>query len=94
MRCAILAFVCGVALLQSSASLPGRDAALVGLAGLLLWALVTRGLLRALGCGLLCGYGWAALLAHLALAPTLAASKASEINVFLSFTGSFKVTKS
>ncbi|MES2739809.1 MAG: DNA internalization-related competence protein ComEC/Rec2 [Pseudomonadota bacterium] len=72
MRCAILGFVAGAALLQTQADLPGRLAllALASLAALLLCAL--NGAARAAVAGALLGFCWAALLAHSALAPQLA----------------------
>jgi competence protein ComEC len=73
MRCAILGFVAGAAYLQHSASLPGHGAMLACAAG----ALVLLAALRhrpsgAAFAGALFGFCWAALLAHLALAPQLA----------------------
>lgn len=71
MRCLILGFVAGAAFLQTCASLPG-DAIMAGLASAgALMLLLKRAPLSMLGGGLL-GFCWAAYLAHLALAPTLA----------------------
>ncbi len=71
MRCAILGFACGVALLQTQAALPAEHtvAALCAV-GLLLCFL--RGYLRLVLAGALFGFCWAAILAGLALAPELA----------------------
>ncbi|PWF44683.1 DNA internalization-related competence protein ComEC/Rec2 [Massilia glaciei] len=71
MRCAILGFVAGAAVLQNAAALPSGTtlAALVALAVLLC---LLRRSLCALAAGALLGFSWAALLAHLALAPQLA----------------------
>lgn len=70
MRCLILGFVAGVALLQTRASLPG-DALLLGLvsAGALM-LLPGRPALSMLA-GVAFGFCWAAYLAHLALLPAL-----------------------
>ena len=72
MRCSVLAFAAGVAVLQSCARLPG-PAVLAALAcGGLVCMLVLRGRLRAVGAGLALGFCWAALLAQAALADRLA----------------------
>jgi competence protein ComEC len=72
MRCAILGFVGGAAWLQTCADLPEQPAmAILAAAGVVVLFLL-RGPLRAAGAGALLGFCWAALLAHLALAPTLA----------------------
>ncbi|WP_426196333.1 DNA internalization-related competence protein ComEC/Rec2 [Massilia sp. DWR3-1-1] len=75
MRCAILGFAAGVAWLQRCASLPA-PATLIALAlAALVLLLAWRGLARARAAlaGALLGLCWAALLAHAALAPQLAA---------------------
>ncbi len=70
MRCAILGFAGGVALLQTQATLPcAQTLAALGAAGLLLCFL--RGAIRLLLAGALFGFCWAAILASLALAPQL-----------------------
>ena len=72
MRCAILGFVGGAAYLQTLGALPG-DAVLwscAALAAALL--LILRGVVRAATAGCLLGFCWAALIAHIALAPQLA----------------------
>lgn len=70
MRCLILGFVAGAALLQTRAALPDK-AFMAGLAiaGALM-LLLRRPLVATLGGGLL-GFCWAGYLANLALAPTL-----------------------
>ena len=70
MRCLILGFVAGTAVLQTRAALPDEVvmAALSGAAVLML--LLRRPAVSALAGGLL-GFCWAAYLAHIALAPTL-----------------------
>ncbi|MES3023472.1 MAG: DNA internalization-related competence protein ComEC/Rec2 [Pseudomonadota bacterium] len=70
MRCAILGFACGVALLQTRASLPGFDilAACMSI-GVLLCCL--RNVLATALAGSLFGFCWAAWVAALALAPAL-----------------------
>jgi competence protein ComEC len=71
MRSAILGFVGGAAWLQTFATLPGY-ASFAGLLGAaLVLALALRGAARAAGVGALAGFAWAALCAHLALAPQL-----------------------
>ncbi len=71
MRCAILGFVAGAAWLENAATLPDQVTLLAGLAVLLFGARFLRAVPRALLCGALLGYAWAALLAHLALVPAL-----------------------
>jgi competence protein ComEC len=73
MRCAILGFVAGAAWLQEQASLP-QLATLAACAAAALLLLGLRGALRAAAAGALWGFCWAALLAHLVLAPELAAA--------------------
>ncbi|NML60792.1 DNA internalization-related competence protein ComEC/Rec2 [Massilia sp. RP-1-19] len=70
MRCVILGFVAGAALLQTRAALPD-EAVVAGLAiaGALM-LLLRRPVINTVGGGLL-GFCWAAFLAGLALAPTL-----------------------
>ena len=77
MRCAILGFVGGVAILQTQAALPPRPfcalVAVLALAGLIAWR--ARGLWRPVAgtaCAIALGFCWAALLASQALAPELA----------------------
>jgi competence protein ComEC len=72
MRCAILGFVGGAALLQTRAALPEQVllAACAAIALLILCAL--RRPLAAAAAGALLGFCWAALVAQLALAPQLA----------------------
>jgi competence protein ComEC len=72
MRCAILGFAGGAAFLQTWAALPDRAVLLGLLAAALVMLAVLRGALRAACAGALLGICWAALLAHLALAPQLA----------------------
>ncbi|MES2130129.1 MAG: ComEC/Rec2 family competence protein, partial [Pseudomonadota bacterium] len=72
MRFAVLSFVVGVSLLQASAELPSLAFLCVALGACLCLALAGRGLWRAIPCALICGFAWAALLAHFALAPELA----------------------
>jgi competence protein ComEC len=79
MRCAILGFTAGILALQTAASLPspmlmcacaaGAIAAIAAVVHLRRYKAVA-----ATGAGLLLGYAWAALLAHHALAPKLAAA--------------------
>jgi competence protein ComEC len=79
MRCAILGFTAGILALQTAASLPspmlmcacaaGAIAAIAAVVHLRRYKAVA-----ATGAGLLLGYVWAALLAHHALAPKLAAA--------------------
>jgi competence protein ComEC len=76
MRCAILGFVGGAALLQTRAALPAQAALVACVAIALLVVVALRGPLRAAVAGALLGFCWAALIAHLALAPQL--SKADE----------------
>ncbi|MDQ2820522.1 MAG: DNA internalization-related competence protein ComEC/Rec2 [Pseudomonadota bacterium] len=72
MRCAILGFVAGAALLQTFAALPA-DAVLIALASSALLALTWyRHLVVQIVVGTVFGLCWAALLAGLALAPHLA----------------------
>jgi competence protein ComEC len=73
MRCAILGFIGGAAWLQTQATLPdiAAMAFCATLAVLLLCGL--RGPMRAAVAGVLLGFCWAALVAHMALAPQLAA---------------------
>jgi competence protein ComEC len=70
MRIAILGFAAGVALLQTSAALPG-DAVTAACAAIGLLLCFLRGPVRAALAGSLFGFAWAALLATLALAPEL-----------------------
>jgi len=79
MRSLILGIVTGTLCLQNAATLPGHTllagCAACALALLLTAARATRPILRAAAnalAGILLGYAWAALLAHLALAPQLA----------------------
>jgi competence protein ComEC len=73
MRCLILGFVAGVLWLQNAATLPAY-ALLAGCAATAFALLIlARGAVRAAIAGALLGSAWAALLAHLALAPSLAA---------------------
>jgi competence protein ComEC len=75
MRIVILSFVAGVAYLQCQAALPGWPALGMGLASLLACLLVRRRAWRRallIAGGALLGFGWAALLAHSALADQLA----------------------
>jgi competence protein ComEC len=73
MRCAILGFVAGAAYLQHCASLPGNGALFACAAGALaLLAALRRRPAAAAFSGALLGFCWAALLAHMALAPQLA----------------------
>jgi competence protein ComEC len=74
MRCALLGFAAGAALLQTCASLPGPGLMAAGVATALVLVLALRGPVRAAVAGLLLGVGWAALCAHLALRPELAKS--------------------
>jgi competence protein ComEC len=71
MRSTILGFVAGAALLQTRAALP--DAWQIGACLAVAFALLlaVRGTLRAVAAGALAGFAWAAILAHLALAPRL-----------------------
>lgn len=75
MRCLILGFVAGAALLQTRAILPD-DAVLAGLAGAGALMLVLRRPALAMLAGISLGFCWAAYLAQLALAPSL--SRADE----------------
>ena len=75
MRCLILGFVAGAALLQTRASLPG-DALLAALAGAGVLMLLFRHAAMAMLAGVSLGFCWAAYVAHLARAPSL--SKADE----------------
>jgi competence protein ComEC len=83
MRCLVLGFVTGVLVLQNAATLPSfallACCAIAALALLVLAKLHERRSARPLAAGaasasagILLGYAWAALLAHHALAPTLA----------------------
>jgi competence protein ComEC len=75
MRTLILSFVAGVACLQCQATLPTWPAFWIGLAALAGCLLVRRGRWRSvllIAGGVLLGFGWAALLAHSALADQLA----------------------
>ena len=72
MRCAILGFVGGAAWLQVQAALPAPVTLAACGAAIALLLLVLRGTARAAAAGALCGFCWAALLAHVALAPQLA----------------------
>jgi competence protein ComEC len=82
MRCAILGFTGGVALLQTQAALPSFHV-LLAITGAALLVMLIRlrmprmirlhGAVRAAACAFALGFCWAALLAHLALAPALAA---------------------
>jgi competence protein ComEC len=71
MRSTILGFVAGAAFLQTRAALP--DAWQIGacLAAAFALLLALRGTIRAAIAGALAGFAWAAILAHLALAPQL-----------------------
>lgn len=71
MRCAILAFVAGAALLQMQPALPSAATMLACAGAALAVLLFARGAARAVACGALFGFCWAALLAHAALAPRL-----------------------
>ncbi|MES2757686.1 MAG: DNA internalization-related competence protein ComEC/Rec2 [Pseudomonadota bacterium] len=73
MRCAILGFVGGAAYLQTVATLPDTAAMAFCAALALLLLCALSGPLRAAAAGALLGFCWAALLAHVALAPQLAA---------------------
>lgn len=72
MRCAIIGFVCGAAVLQQAAALPD-PAPMAALACAALLLCLLRRLAAAILAGILFGFCWAALLAHVALAPHLAA---------------------
>jgi len=72
MRCAILGFCGGVLGLQQCADLPGAPALAACAALAVALQLALRGPLRAAAAGALWGFGWAACIAHLALAPHLA----------------------
>ena len=71
MRCTILAFVGGAALLQQAAALPDPGTILKLAFAAMLLALLRR-LATSVLAGLLTGFCWAALLAQIALAPQLA----------------------
>jgi competence protein ComEC len=72
MRCTILGFALGAAWLQLAANLPA-PATMLGAASVALLLLAgLRGVVRAVLAGALLGWTWAALLAHIALAPELA----------------------
>lgn len=75
MRCAILGFAFGIALLQTRPSLP-ENTTLAGAAAIAVLLSYWRGALHAAVAGALLGYCWAAMLAALALAPQL--NKADE----------------
>ena len=70
MRCLILGFVAGAALLQTRASLPG-DYLLSGMASAGLLMLLPGRPLLSMFAGVSLGFCWAACLAQIALAPTL-----------------------
>ena len=77
MRCAILGFAAGAALLHMQAALP-QPSTLVALAAMAVLLLFLRGLVHGVvragaagAAGALCGFCWAALLAQTALAPQL-----------------------
>ncbi|MDL2357335.1 MAG: DNA internalization-related competence protein ComEC/Rec2 [Pseudomonadota bacterium] len=72
MRCAILGFVGGAALLQALGALPDDAVALACLALAVLLLIALRGPLRAAAAGALLGFCWAALVASIALKPQLA----------------------
>lgn len=72
MRCAILGFVGGAAWLQTLAALPDTAAIAFCAALALLLLCGLRGPVRAAVAGALLGFCWAALVAHIALAPQLA----------------------
>lgn len=76
MRCAILAFVAGAALLQTQAALPDADIRAAAACCAVLLLAWRRYLLVHIVSGTVLGFCWAALLAGLALAPAL--SKADE----------------
>jgi competence protein ComEC len=73
MRCAILGLVGGAAYLQTVAALPDTAAMAFCCTLALLLLCGLRGPARAAAAGALLGFCWAALLAHVALAPQLAA---------------------
>ncbi|MFC5510276.1 DNA internalization-related competence protein ComEC/Rec2 [Massilia jejuensis] len=82
MRSTILGFVAGAAFLQTRATLPEfwQIAACAAAASTLLFAM--RGVLRAALAGVLTGFGWAAFIAHLSLAPRLdAADEGRDIEI-------------
>jgi competence protein ComEC len=71
MRSAILGFVAGAAFLQTRPALPEAWQTGACLLGALALLLALRGPLRAALAGLLSGFAWAAVIAHLSLAPQL-----------------------
>jgi len=72
MRCAILGFVAGAALLQTRAVLPDPWHLLACALAALVLLLALRGPVRAACAGVLLGFAWAALVAHGALSHALA----------------------
>jgi competence protein ComEC len=72
MRCAILGFVGGAAYLQTMGELPGRIWLLALASAAVCLVVGLRGPVRAAFSGALAGFCWAALIAHVALAPQLA----------------------
>ncbi|MFL6674207.1 MAG: DNA internalization-related competence protein ComEC/Rec2 [Massilia sp.] len=72
MRSATLGFVSGAAYLQTRGDLPAQAVMLACAASALVLVVALRGPLRAACAGALLGFAWAALCAHLALAPQLA----------------------
>jgi competence protein ComEC len=76
MRCAILCFTAGILALQTSASLPSPAVMCACAAGAIACIALARRyhITAASAAGLLLGYVWAALLAHQALGPHLAAA--------------------
>ncbi|MDM5180880.1 DNA internalization-related competence protein ComEC/Rec2 [Massilia sp. DJPM01] len=71
MRAAILGFACGAAVLQIQAALP-TPSTIAACAAIAVLLCFLRGVARLAMAGALAGFCWAALAAHLALAPTLA----------------------
>jgi competence protein ComEC len=71
MRSTILGFVAGAAFLQTRATLPTTWQIAACLCAAFALLLSMRGPVRALAAGTLAGFAWAALTAHLALAPQL-----------------------
>jgi competence protein ComEC len=76
MRCAILGFTAGILALQTSAALPSPAVMCACVAGAIACIALARRYryVAAASAGTLLGYTWAALLAHLVLAPQLAAT--------------------
>jgi competence protein ComEC len=72
MRCLILGFVAGAGILQTAAELPESGLTLVFGALAIAMTPFAHGPLRAACAGAVLGFCWAALMAHLALAPQLA----------------------